>query len=206
MKNFLAHFISIALIPLFAPVYLFAIILFYFPQLTPIVDTSEKVIVVLTIFLITVLPPSVCIFILFKMKKISSVTLHSKKDRFIPQIFACLNYFLITFILIRKLGYNSPLTLSMISITISVIIISVINHFWKISAHASGAAGMLAIASVLYLHNHSANFMLPYFALLFSTVAVCFARLQLRVHTISQVVAGCILGSTIGFCCFYFFY
>lgn len=206
MKNFLAHFVSIVLIPLFAPVYLFAIILFYFPDLTPIVETNEKIMAILAIFLITVLPPSVCIFILFKMKKISSVTLHSKKDRFIPQIFACLNYILITFVLIQKLGYSSPLTLSMISISISVIIISIITHFWKISAHSSGAAGILAIASVLYLHHHSANFMLPYFTLLFSTIAVCFARLQLKVHTISQVVAGCILGSTIGFCCFYFFY
>ncbi len=203
-KNyFFAHFISILLIPLFAPAYLFAIILFYFPELTPITEINQKVMSILYIFIATTLPPFLLIFVLYKMKKISNMNLHEKKDRVIPQVFSCFNYMLITLFLIYKFGYSNPLTLSMVSITISIIVISIVTHFWKISAHTSGAAGIFTIASVLYIHHPYTHFFFPYITLLLLTVAVCIARIQLKVHTISQVLAGCLLGSLIGFCCFY---
>src|ERR1035437_1598265 len=100
MKKFSANFISIMLIPLFAPTYLFCIILHYFPQLTAIVNLNDKLEAIAFIFAATTILPFVFVFILFKLKKISTLTLDDKKDRAVPQLFSCINYLLVSLLLL----------------------------------------------------------------------------------------------------------
>lgn len=204
VKHLLAHIVSIALIPLLSPIYLFGIILFCFPFLTPITGVGHKLLAMGAICAATTLPPFTLVFVLYKMKRISSLTLDDRKDRLIPQVFSCFNYVLITIILAWMYGLHNALTLSMVAITTSLVAISVITPFWKISTHASGVAGLLAVASALYLKYPSAELLLPYAMLWVLAVLVCLARLQLKVHTPGQVLAGCLLGGSIGFTCFWF--
>ncbi len=204
MKNFFAHLISIILIPLLVPVYLFYILLFFFPGLTPIFSFHDKVGAVVGIFIATSLLPFVLVWVLFKKGLISSLTLDNKKDRVIPQLFSCFNYFIISVLLFYYSG-NNGLTLSMIASTLSLIVLTIITPYWKISAHASGALGIFSIATVLYLKYPNDLFTIPYSIILFMTIAVCMARLHLKVHTPMQILAGCFLGGTIGSLLFYFF-
>ena len=204
MNKFLANFVSILLIPLFAPTYLFCIILFYFPHLTFTMPLDERFKLIAYIFSATTLIPFVFVFILFKLKKISSLSLNDKRDRPIPQLFSFFNYLFVTIFMIDKIGINDALTLAMISVTTSLIIITITTHYWKISAHSSGVSGILAIVSVLFFKYQSENFLIPYIILLILTVSVCLARLYLKVHTLLQVLIGCVLGGTIGTLIFYF--
>ncbi len=206
MKKFSANFISIILIPLFAPTYLFGIILYYFPNLTSIVNLSDKLEAIAYIFGATTILPFVFVFILFRLKKISTLTLDDKKDRTIPQLFSCINYTVVSLSMVYKLGINDALTLSMIAVTISLIAITITTRYWKISTHTSGIAGIFAIATVLYLKYPSDAFFIPYLILLSLTVFVCIARLHLKVHTLAQILCGCLLGGSFGFLLFYFHY
>ena len=187
---------------MFIPTFLFGIILFYFPHLTSIVELKDKIELVSTIFGLTALLPSLLVFILFKKKVISSMTLFKREDRYIPQLFSCFSYLGITAFLLYKYGLHNGLTLTLIANSISLIIITIVNHYWKISTHSSGAAGLLSASTVLYLKGPSELFFNTYLIISVVSVTVCFARIYLKAHTPMQVLAGCVLGGTIGFLVF----
>ncbi len=205
MKRIVAHIISIVLIPLLSPTYLFWIILFYFPQLTHITNFRDKILAICYIFGATSLLPFILVFILYKRKIIKNWTLDNKEDRVIPQIFSCFIYLIIAVFLIYSQGVSNALSLCMVAVSISLIMLTIITPYWKISTHASGAWGMFAIISMLYLKFPSANYTPIFYTMLVLTVGVCVARLYLKVHTPMQVLAGSIMGSLIGFSLFYFF-
>ena len=205
MKKFAANFISVVLIPLLAPTYLYAIILFYFPQVTSIISVNDKIMAIVYIALTTTLLPFIVVFILYKRKIISSLTLHEQKDRTIPQIFSVIIYLAISLFLVYEEGYQNALTLSMLAVTLSVIFLTIITPFWKISTHACGAWGLFAIIYVLQYRFYANNFVILYYLILASTIGVCVARLYLKVHTPMQVLAGSVLGTAIGFSLFHFF-
>ena len=200
----LSKIISAILIPLFAPSYLFAIILFYFASTTHYNAILEKLEVIGNVFLFTTLLPFIFVFILFKLKKIQTLTLDDKRDRTWPQLFSCLTYLMTTAFLIYHYGWLSPLTVSMAAVTLSLIAITIITNFWKISTHASGSFGMLAVVTALYLKLPAEHFMIPYLILVLLTIGVCLARLHLRVHTIWEITGGMVLGCLVVFPTIYF--
>jgi membrane-associated phospholipid phosphatase len=205
MKRIAAHIISIILIPLLAPAYLFGIILFYFPHLTTVTTICDKLLAIAYIAAATTLLPFIVVFILYKKKVIKTLTLDNKEDRVIPQAFSCFIYVLVSLFLVYKEGATNALTLSMIAVAISVIGLTLITPFWKISTHACGAWGMFAILYDLNSRFPVQSFQILYYVILFLTVSVCAARLYLKVHTPMQVLAGSIMGITIGFSLFHFF-
>lgn len=204
MKRIAAHIVSIILIPLLAPAYLFWIILFYFPQLTHITNTPDKLLAIAYIFAATSLLPFVVVFILYKRKIIKTLTLDNKEDRVIPQAFSCLIYAAIALFLMYKDGSTNALSLSMAAVAVSLIGLTAITPFWKISTHACGAWGLFAITYVLNSRFQDHSFLIPYYTILFLTISVCIARLYLKVHTPMQVIAGSLMGTVIGFSLFHY--
>ncbi|EHQ29212.1 phosphatase PAP2 family protein [Mucilaginibacter paludis] len=205
MKRLASHIVSIILIPLLAPTYLFAIILFYFPHLTSIVSIGDKLLSILYIFIATTLLPFIVVFILYKRKVIRTLTLDNKEDRVIPQAFSCVIYTATCLLLVYKVGATNALTLSMVAVAISVIGLTLITPYWKISTHACGSWGLFAILYDLNSRFPVQSFQPLYYTILFLTVSVCFARLYLKVHTPMQVLAGSVMGVLIGFSLFHFF-
>ena len=198
LKYVLSQLVSIVLIPLLAPTYLFVLILFYFPQLTPFIELNDKLRVVLFIFSATTIIPFIAVFILYKLRVISSVTLDKQEDRTYPQLFSSLNYLLITLYISRKLGIGNALSVAMFAVTLSLFALTIITKYWKISTHTTGAMGMLSILTILMIRFPSEQLLIPYGILCALTVAVFFARLHLKVHTLAQVIIGSILGGIIG--------
>lgn len=205
MKRIAAHIVSIVLIPLIAPSYLFWIILFYFPQLTHIVNTGDKLLAILYILLATTLLPFIVVFVLYKRKLIKTLTLDNKEDRVIPQIFSCFIYAGVCLFLVYTEGATNALTLSMTAVAVSVIGLTLITPFWKISTHACGSWGMFAVIYELQTRFPNPAFQVLYYIILFLVVSVCVARLYLKVHTPMQVLAGSVMGVLIGFLLFHFF-
>jgi len=198
--NPISHFFSAVFIPLLLPAYLYIIIFIYFPQLTPYATIGGKLVTTIAVFLASSVPPLVLIQVLYQRKVISSLMLAKRSDRVIPQIFGCVNYILICIFLTYRLGLGNALTLCMVSGAISLCLITIITSVWKISTHAAGVWGMLGILIFLNTRYPTPAFLPVYVIIAISTVATCLARLQLRAHTLMQVVAG----SFLGFCCGYF--
>ena len=202
--DFLSNFLSILLIPLLIPVYLCGIVLYYFPSELHALTPGDKWMVAADIFIFTIVLPFILVYVLYKMKVISSLSLYKREDRFIPQAFSCFSYLLVSGYFIYKFGATNILSLAMLANSISAITITLITRFWKISTHAAGAIGFLAIIAMIYMKHPSRDFSIPFLFILLSTIGVCFARLYLKAHTVMQVVGGSALGIVIGVSVFYF--
>lgn len=100
------------------------------------------------------------------------------------------------------LYYNSEVSIDLVAIlaatyVANLAIVLVVNAFWKISVHATAVGGMLGVTA--YVVGPIFGLAAPYEgALLAALVAlvplVMWARVQLRAHTMAQVVSGALLG------------
>lgn len=86
------------------------------------------------------------------------------------------------------LAINAPYSVIVVVLAIvgGVVVLAVISLFWKISGHA-GAIALTAVISVLILG-------VQWLPLLLLVPAVGWSRVVLRAHTVSQVVAGALVG------------
>ncbi len=133
----------------------------------------------------------VILFIVFlKLKIISDPDASDRKERTIP--------FIITLVLLLVLlmfnfnyGVKWDLTQLTISYLATTIVILLINLFWKISAHAMTVAHSIGVLVGLGADLWWVG--VPVLILL------AWARLYLKRHTPMQVVAGTIVGFSIGF-------
>ncbi|MDR1761600.1 MAG: phosphatase PAP2 family protein [Bacteroidales bacterium] len=74
-----------------------------------------------------------------------------------------------------------------------------ISIFWKISLHAIGVSGFLALVIQLSLHAHFFAFILLPIVLVIAGLVLS-SRLYLQAHTPAQVAAGFALGLCVTFC------
>ena len=108
-----------------------------------------------------------------------------KEERSLPYLVAILFYVLGLIILIKC-------RINIISIAFwfcyisNTFVIFVINRKWKISAHSMGAGGPLA--AITYVLG------LPGLIFTFILLLVGWARIKLKLHTASQVIAGALFG------------
>jgi membrane-associated phospholipid phosphatase len=137
-------------------------------------------------------------FIQFRRKgKIINDDATIKEERTVPYIYAI--FFSITGLIISALFQMDVriLMLWLIYLISSILIIN-INRFWKISAHALGVG--MPLGGILFIND-----------LKLSIIGIClmilviFARMKLKVHTLSQVIAGAFLGVAISYILLIFF-
>jgi membrane-associated phospholipid phosphatase len=189
----IANAVSIGLYPLFIPTYgmiMYMCMMQSYRQELPIVYVGVAIGGTL---LLTALIPIALIVMLWMRKQISSLHIDDPKERTTPYIYAivCFGfwcYFVHTTI-------HLPLVWLLIALgaTIALIATTVINHWWKISAHLTALGGLLGgICSMSYI------FSIMPIALIITILCVSlilmYARLYLNAHTPMQVIGGYILG------------
>ncbi|MFA9392499.1 MAG: phosphatase PAP2 family protein [Prolixibacteraceae bacterium] len=200
MKTFLSNFVSVALVPLLIPAYLFGIVLFLFPEMAGINLLNEKTRLIFEVLAFTAFFPLLAVYLLYKFKVISSLSLIRREDRLLPQLISLVLFGIFAFLLFANHGLKNVLTLILIANTTSLIMMLIITQFFKISAHTSGAAGFIVITSILCLKPHSINYLILYLFIVMLSVGVFFARLYLKAHTLKQVIYGGVLGFLSGVC------
>ena len=147
------------------------------------------------ILLFTTILPIMGMIVCRLFRVISSFEMKDKKERIIPYLISITSYIVLIILLYSK--YNSPLTSGVLFIVtcsaVSLIFISIINFYWKISIHLCGAGALLvAYVSLGLLYGY---YVFPF---LVSSVAIAavlgWARMQLESHTLSQVSWGWVVG------------
>jgi membrane-associated phospholipid phosphatase len=142
------------------------------------------VITILVAFLFGFTAPIILFVVLRKRRKIVDLDATVKEERTIPFLIS-VGFYLIGLVILIFF------TVSIISIAFwfcyisNTLVTILINKHWKISAHAMGAAGPLA----------AVNYTFGPIALLFSVIVflVGWSRIQLKVHTLLQILAGVLL-------------
>ncbi|MGQ9798638.1 MAG: hypothetical protein ACUVRG_05000 [Ignavibacterium sp.] len=176
MKHKLARIISTLFVP---PS--FTIIVYLIFALS-VEQTFEKSLIVSLVALVFgFLAPITMFVIMRKRKMISDNDAMIKDQRTLPYFIAIIFYAIGFIILI--LTKVSIISIAFWFCYISNTIITIlINKYWKISAHSMGASG--AAAALFFVFGWSS------FVVMIITILVGWSRIELKCHTIQQVIAG----------------
>ncbi len=151
-----------------------------------------KQFILLLIIMSTLIMPLLIILLLYSKKYISSILIKNRKERLLPYIFTIL-FYIFSLYMLTKVPVPPIIFKFMIGTTISVIVATLINIKWKISAHMIGLGGLFGalfcVSAIL-----TTNVTLYIIAILVVTGLVGSSRLILKSHTPSQIYLGFLLG------------
>lgn len=194
----LANIISFVFHPVFMPTVLFTILFFLAPASFAGMREKEFLVWLMRIGYTTLLIPLILVLLLKGLGFLQSIYMHDPKDRIIPLIGIMMMYFWIYHVANSISSANdiqAPFILKVMLLGNfwGIILLFILNIFFKISMHTSAAGGFLGVMIVLLLTN-PVNMMLPLFVSLVTCGIIGTARLLLGAHKPSEVWAGYALG------------
>lgn len=188
-----ALFLSVVFQPLLMPSLVYGLLFFGVPQATSLPDPF-KVRIFYLIVSATLAIPMVLVLGLRWSGLVKSLHFEEKRDRHVPFILVTFFYALTTYFLNQKIELDPILWQGMAVITTSVILLTVVTFYWKMSAHLTGVGGLLAVVGVLGIYFPSLNVAYYLIAFLILGGAVASSRLYLDAHRPSEVYAGFLVG------------
>ncbi|MCQ2310471.1 MAG: hypothetical protein MJZ64_01815 [Paludibacteraceae bacterium] len=197
MRHFLeigAKGLSAVFYPLWIPTYGMILFCGTVHQVIPLPFRYWLVSVGCTLLLTGLLPISL-IFYQVRQGYIKDIYIINKEERTAAYIETAIGFafwwYLLAFIL------KAPQWLSGIAIsaTLAIVLVAIINIYWKISAHLTGMGGLLG-GIITYSFAYNTCSVPLVITVLLLSLAVMYARLYLNAHTNWQVIAGLALGMT----------
>ncbi len=195
MKS-ISHVISTVFQPLLMPTY--GIMLLFVYTYFGVIYSHQFWQIVSPVILFSFAVPAILIFMLFRMGIISDLSLKVRRERFYPYLITLLSY---SAMIIFYYRMHMPRWFMMImaaSVVIMVIAIF-ITLLWKISAHMFGIGGLIGGAMAVSFYVERSNPYYMFMGLFIIAGLVGTSRLILRRHTLSQVIAGFLLGFLVSF-------
>ena len=193
LLHILAQACSVLLHPLLMPTYGMALYFGAVQRLRPEFSVPYSIVSVVGTSMFTLLIPAGCIIFLWKTKRIDSLHIDNPKQRTSPYIYTIMAYVFWAYFVHQVLHLPILILLIAIGATLALVAVTVINHWWKISAHLTGVGGLLGgICSFALIYGY-----LPITLIiitLISALILMYARLYLQAHTPLQVVCGLLLG------------
>ena len=159
------------------------------------------------LFLMIVFFPLVTIYIMYRNKTISSMSIPIRKER-LPVLILISIYYLMTYYIFRYwnttlLNLFHPYLSFLFAGLVLIFTLTAITYFWKISLHSSSISALCGgmMAETIVAHPVSSQEQVFYInmALLVLVGIVCFSRLYLKAHTVSQTITGIALGFSLAF-------
>lgn len=188
-----SNILSYLLHPLFVPTYAIAFVLFYFRNVeTSNITFVQRLLVLSSAALTTVLVPAFLILYLKMTKYIKSLKMETREERTYPLAITTFSSFATAYMLYQE---NYPYFMFKI-VLISGCIMMVaflINLKWKISLHALGISGLVGIVFRLIPYSHKD--IIPAFLIMIILAGLLgSARLRLDAHKPEQVYFGYLIG------------
>ncbi len=182
-----ARAISFLMHPFLLPIYMVALLVY--TELIPFAVPNEldnTVFGVVTMNLLVM--PAFCIMILKVCGLLSNWSLSTRKERILPLLIVAISYAcsawifsdLMPLFLIRRF---------MLAAFGSVVFAAILNLFWQVSLHLTGAGGAVGILFVLVMVGYG-NLLSLFSLLVLLTGALASARFYLGKHTPAQVAVG----------------
>jgi len=191
VPDILAKTVSIVFHPLFMPLYGLGII-FTAPTIMGFLPVTVKKILFLIVLINNVFIP-ITLLPLFRMRNIiSSYNIEDRSERSIPLFTTAIFYSITSYIVFR---FQVPVFLKsyFMASAILVVVLTIINFWWKISIHAAAAGAMTATVIVLAGKMY-APLTLYLIAIIIISGLVLSSRLRLNAHNPAQVWSGYLTG------------
>lgn len=198
MPRLIALFISVVFQPLLVPTLVFGLILFLVPESSSIPETFKSSIFLL-IVLSTLAIPMVTIFGLRLSGTLKSIHMVEIKDRIIPFLITTI-YFLLTTYFLHDKSELDPILWQVLSvISASIVGLTAVTFFWKMSAHMTGMGGLLASVVVLSMKFPTFQALYPLLGVILLSGIVGTSRLYLNAHRPMETYMGFVYGFVLCF-------
>ena len=195
MKS-ISHVISTVFQPLLMPTY--GVMLLFMYTYFGVAYSNRFWHIVTPIMLFSFVIPGILIYLLLRIGLISDLSLKVRRERFYPYFITLLSY---SAMVVFYYKAQMPIWfITMMAGSIAIMIIAIlITLVWKISAHMFGIGGLVGgVMSVCYYVEHSNPYWLL-IGLFLLAGSIGTSRLILKRHTLSQVIAGFLLGFSVAF-------
>ncbi|WP_245579232.1 PA-phosphatase [Algoriphagus mannitolivorans] len=179
--------------PLLMPALVFGLLLFAVPESTSLPEEFKTQIFYL-IVLSTLLIPMITIIGLRLSGMVKSLHLPQKQDRLVPFIITNIYFILTTYFLYQKSELDPILWKGMAVISFSVLALTIVTLFWKMSAHMTGLGGLLGVILIMSKLFPTFNELYPLLLTIVLSGAVASSRLYLDAHKPLEVYAGFLSG------------
>ena len=192
------RFVSGLFHPLLLTSYLMGILYIYQPQFYSPVDQTQIPKLISAGFITTFLIPVLSVLIMKLTSRITSLSLSSREERFLPFISILLFYGSTTYLFTTRIGILPPLSTIMFTNAILIALLLILTSQLKISIHAAAnwaLAGIMASISIKYT---GMSTILPLALCVLIAGLVSSSRLFLGRHTPKEVWIGSGVGFTLG--------
>ncbi|MFH1296870.1 MAG: hypothetical protein ABIJ04_06305 [Bacteroidota bacterium] len=193
MDNRIARILSLLFHPLLIPCYILVILLGLDTTFSVLLPLQMKLLVAGTILVTTFIFPLFILFIMFRMKVISSFYLPKREERIFPLITLSIFYY-VTFYLIKDIYLPRYFQLFILGATLLTVVTLLVTLLYRISMHmtALGAVAGLFLAMALASGGYA-------LILLIGTIVISgltgSARLKLNAHQPAEVYSGWLMGA-----------
>lgn len=190
-----AHFISFVFHPVFMPTIL-AFAMYHFVRASfADIEPKQFGARLLMIFMTTAFFPILSVFIMKGLNLVENIHLYKRRDRLIPLIISMIFYYP-TYYFLKAQGDPFVLQLLLLGSYWNIVALFLVNIFFKVSMHTTGAGGMLGMLIVLLIIS-PINLALPLFLGLFIAGFIGTARMLLRAHRQSEIWLGYVMGMAV---------
>jgi len=203
-----AHFFSILFHPLLIVTYMSLVLLWTNPFAFGWRHVAEADTLLIIIVMTTVTLPAIAVLMMKMLGWVSSFSLEDQHERIGPYIVGGIMYLSLYLHLTRAETFPVSLRVAVLGTLIGLWACFFINNFTKVSVHAAGMGGlvaMVALTKLVFGYNQAqiglpggANLVIPIDTLLYSSIliagSVCTSRLILKAHVIKEVYFGLIVG------------
>ena len=189
----LEKIISILFHPVFVPTITVFLVVKIYSNI--IILENQAGIILIGTCIFSLILPLLSVFILLLTKKIDSLEMPKKEERFLPILFASI-WMILGFYFMKEIFSYAPIMKSIYLGAIYVMLIALlITKKWKISLHMlaiGGATGVLIMLEFLF----GQNLILLLITILISGI-LGFSRLSLKAHSLNQIYTGFIVGNIV---------
>ena len=189
--NMLANIFSIVFHPLLMPLY-GLVIIFSAPTVLGYLPFTVKKILFFIVLINNVLIPLTLMPYLRYRNIISSYSIEDKQERITPLMIVSFLYCITSFIVFR---FQLPFFIKSFTLasTLLVIVVTIINFWWKISVHSAAAGALTGIVVILSFKMYTPLTWYLISAILMSGLVLS-SRLRLNSHNPLQVWIGFLTG------------
>ena len=179
---------------LFTPFYLPIVgitLLFLFSYLN-MFPWSYKIQVLLMVYLFTIMLPTLLIHVYRRYQGWNLIELGHREKRMIPYVLSIISYFTCVYVMERLHMPHFMGSIVVAALAVQIVC-ALINVWWKISTHTAAIGG---VAGALFAFSYYLGFNPVWWLCLVVVLAGMLgtSRMILRQHSLSQVVAGFLVG------------
>ena len=189
--------------PLLLPTYIFLMVGYFSPlAIAPLNTLEGRRFLIGLIFLSTFFLPFLLLALYIMIQNtrwtMKSFLLENSKERVFPFLVIAAFYSVLIYFIRLTPQFSDAVLIVMSCVTVAILIVALISNFWKISAHAVGVTGMIAVLAAINNKIPDSTLFYPLVIMILLAGCLMSARLYLNAHNPAQILGGTVLGLLVG--------